>query len=242
MHEAPPSSKMMPTRLADRVAEALLRRIRDNQFELGERLPTESALCEEFGVSRTVIREATRFLVARGVVVVRPGSGAVVAAVGSEAATEGLALFLEGRSDRDYGAIHEVRYVLEIESARRAAERATESHIELLAESHRTMQSLIKSDDIDALSKADLEFHAKLAVASGNEILSTLLEALGPSLVKPRQVNLVHEARRDEAVQSHGRILDAVQSHDPETAKEEMRKHLDYVIDQYAVSVEMEES
>jgi GntR family transcriptional regulator, transcriptional repressor for pyruvate dehydrogenase complex len=225
---------MKSIRLADRVAEALLTRIREDGLAPGDRLPTESELCDEFGVSRTVIREATRFLVARGVVEVRAGSGAVVAAIDSESATENLALFLEGRADAEYGAMHEVREVLEAESARRAAQRASDADLAALAESHRVFESLIDSDDIQALSHADLEFHAKLADASGNEILATLLEALGPTLIKPREVNLVHGPAREEAIRAHGRILAAVQAHDADAAEKAMRAHLSYVVERYA--------
>jgi GntR family transcriptional regulator, transcriptional repressor for pyruvate dehydrogenase complex len=228
---------MKQLRLADRVAEDLLQRIRDRTLQPGDRLPTENELCEEFGVSRTVVREATRFLVARGVVEVRAGSGAVVAAIGPASASESLALFLEGLPESDYVAMHEVRDVLEIKSARAAAERASDEDVAAIAACHETMRELIAGDDLEALSQADLAFHARLAAATGNEILVTLLEALGPTLMRPREVNLVDADARAEALQAHDAVLVAVQARDPDAAAAAMSGHMDFVIAHYTSAV-----
>lgn len=225
---------MKQARLADRVADDLLRRIRAGELARGERLPTEAELCVEFGVSRTVVREATRFLVARGVVAVRAGAGATVATVDSDAATESLALFLEGCPVTEYAAMHEVREVLEVRSARWAAERASADDLTLLAERHEAMVALVDTGDLDGLARADLAFHTALADAAHNDILSTLLEALGPTLMRPREVNLVDAEARAEAIDSHGAILDAVRAGAADRAELAMLAHMRRVIGIYA--------
>jgi GntR family transcriptional regulator, transcriptional repressor for pyruvate dehydrogenase complex len=224
---------MKQERLADRVADELLLRIRDGELEPGERLPTEAELCVEFGVSRTVVREATRFLVARGVVEVRAGSGAMVATIDAGSATDSLALFLEGRPESDYVAMHEVREVLEAKGARAAAERATPDDLALLKERHAAMVALAGADDLDALAHADLAFHAAVAAASHNDILTTLLDALGPTLMRPREVNLVDADARTEALDAHAAILTAIQDRDADAAELAMLAHMRHVIDTY---------
>ena len=64
-------------RLSDKVAEMMLDTILSNRLNVGDRLPSERELGEQFGVSRTVVREAVRALVAKGVIEVRSGSGLV---------------------------------------------------------------------------------------------------------------------------------------------------------------------
>ncbi len=180
----------------------------------GDRLPTEAELATEFGLSRTSVREAMRFLVARGVVDIRAGSGAVVAAIDAESASESLALFLERRPASDYHAIHEVREVLEMRAARCAASRASTGDVKRLAEVHAAMLPLADGSDWDALSRADIDFHAKIAAASGNEILWTLLDALvhpESGNAEPSADGLSADARRvADALDRRGRLLPEV--------------------------------
>jgi len=75
-------------RLSDKVAERMLETILSNRLNVGDRLPSERELGEQFGVSRTVVREAVRALVAKGVIEVRSGSGLRVAAVDAESVRE----------------------------------------------------------------------------------------------------------------------------------------------------------
>src|SRR4029434_1284654 len=113
--------------LANRVTKEIEGLIIDGRIEMGRRLPSERDLADQFGVSRTVVREAVRGLVAKGLLEVRPGSGTIVRSPTCGAVTQSLTLFLlAGQSDLelDYTNVHEIRRVLEIEIAGLAAERA----------------------------------------------------------------------------------------------------------------------
>src|ERR671925_600852 len=81
-------------RLSDKVAEMMLNTILSRRLTVGDRLPSERELGEQFGVSRTVVREAVRALVAKGVIEVRSGSGLRVAAVNASTVQESMSLFL----------------------------------------------------------------------------------------------------------------------------------------------------
>src|SRR5438128_5519835 len=119
-------------RLSDKVAEMMLETIFSRRLQVGDRLPSERELGEQFGVSRTVIREAVRALVAKGVIEVRSGSGLRVAAVDASAVRESMSLFLRGAT-LNYEKVHEVRRLLETHIAGLAAERATAPHLRHMA-------------------------------------------------------------------------------------------------------------
>jgi GntR family transcriptional repressor for pyruvate dehydrogenase complex len=238
---ATPRPAMKQIRLADRLAEELLQRIRSEGLQPGDRLPTEAELSTEFGLSRTAVREAMRFLVARGVVDIRAGSGAVVAAIDAESASESLALFLERRPASDYHAIHEVREVLEMRAARCAASRASAGAVKRLQDSHEAMLPLADGSDVDALSRADVEFHARIAAASGNEILWTLLDALGPTLMHPREINFRDAEGRRAALAEHAAIVAAVRDRDPDAAETAMRRHMERGIATYTTLLARED-
>ena len=92
-------------RLSDKVAAMMLETILSRRLRPGDRLPSERELGEQFGVSRTVIREAVRELVAKGVIEVRSGSGLRVAPVDASTVREAMLLFLRGASV-DFEKVH----------------------------------------------------------------------------------------------------------------------------------------
>src|SRR5918992_728341 len=127
-------------RLSDKVAGMMLETILSNRLSVGDRLPSERELGEQFGVSRTVVREAVRELVAKGVIEVRSGSGLRVAAVAASAVSESMSLFLRCRTI-DFEKVHEVRALLEVHIAGLAAERAGTDDIAALRVVHDRMQA-----------------------------------------------------------------------------------------------------
>ena len=94
----------------------MLDAILEQRLEPGDRLPSERELGEQFGVSRTVVREAVRALVAKGVIEVISGSGLRIAEASPRTVRESLSLYLHN-STLDYERMHEVRAVLEVHMA-----------------------------------------------------------------------------------------------------------------------------
>src|SRR3989442_9857964 len=137
-------------RLSDKVADLLLETIVVRRLAPGERLPSERELGEQFGVSRTVIREAVRALAAKGVIDVRTGSGLRVAAVDSSNVSESMSLFLRGSSTLDYPRVHEVRAMLEVEVAGLAADRATDEDIAGMRQICERMEA---DDDVETAAR-----------------------------------------------------------------------------------------
>lgn len=211
-------------RLSDKVAESLLDSIKSNHLEPGQRLASERELGEQFGVSRTVIREAVRSLTAKGVLVVRPGSGVHVAAADAASVSEQMSLYLRGRGVIEYSKINEVRAALELQTARLAAERATDADVAELEERCERMAAL---DDSEQASVEDVEFHRAIAHATANELFLVMLDSIGDILLEIRRVTLAMPGRIAIGVAFHRRILDCIAAHDIAGAEQAMREHLE---------------
>lgn len=212
-------------RLSDKVAEMMLETILSNRLNVGDRLPSERELGEQFGVSRTVVREAVRALVAKGVIEVRSGSGLRVAAVDADSVRESMSLFLRG-GDIDFEKVHEVRSLLEVHLAGLAAERATPEDVARLAEIH--AQMVEESADVESAARDDLEFHRRIALATHNVLFLVLMDSIGSALIDIRRLNL-GSGSTPMTLSQHQAILDAVAAGDPATARVAMAAHLEGV-------------
>ena len=212
-------------RLSDKVADLLLETIVVHRLEPGERLPSERELGEQFGVSRTVIREAVRALAAKGVIDVRTGSGLRVSAVHPSTVSESMSLFLRASSTLDYPRVHEVRAMLEVEVAGLAALRATDEDIAEMREICARMEA---EEDVEAASLHDVEFHRAIARGTHNELHLLLLDSIGDALLEIRRENLAGGSGPD-TIASHRVILARIAAHDPDGARDAMRAHLENV-------------
>ena len=201
-------------RLSDKVTAAILESIAANRLRPGDSLPTERELGEQFGVSRTVIREAVRALSAKGMLEVKGGSGVRIVAVNEETVRESMRHFVKG-SAMDYGKVDEVRRVLEVAAAGLAAERATAEDIARISETIEQMDG--SCDDIESTVQFDIAFHRALAASTHNELFLVLHDSMGEMLLEVRRRNLSRGAdRRRLVVEMHRRIRDAVAAHDAE--------------------------
>jgi DNA-binding FadR family transcriptional regulator len=213
-------------RLSDRVAKQLENLIVAEVLRTEERLPAERELAEMFGVSRTVVREAMQKLSARGLLDVRTGHGAYVTAPSPDAVAHSLTLLLRLRGgDFLVEDLHDVRRVLEIAIAERAAMHSTEEDVAELAI---LLEQLDQSEgDHASIGRLDVEFHRALAVGSHNPLFLILLDSIGEILQTIRRVALEDPETYQKSQQHHHRIFEAVRSKDPQQAREAMAAHLD---------------
>jgi len=213
-------------KLSDKVAEMMLETILSRRLQAGERLPSERELGEQFGVSRTVVREAVRALAAKGVIEVRSGSGLRVASVGPAAVNESMSLYLRG-SQFDFEKVHEVRSMLEVHIAGLAAERASDEDVTALAAVQTEMETAI--GDADEAAVHDLEFHRVIARATHNELYLVLMDSIGRSHIDIRRSNLGGGRSGPSTVKQHRAILAAIRDRDPVRARAAMTAHLEQV-------------
>lgn len=212
------------TRLSDKVAEAMLETILTRHLRPGDPLPSERELGEQYGVSRTVIREAVRALTSRGVIDARAGRGLSVAQVAPETVSTSLRLYLHGQEQIPYAKIHEVRAAIEIQIAGLAAERASDAEIAELREVTEKMHRHAR--DREQHSLFDVEFHRALARITHNELFLIVLDSIGPVLLEVRRATFSLPNDPDRAYREHRAIIDAVARRDEDAAREAMRLHL----------------
>ena len=221
-----------------RTHDALLKDIevdlRAGKIKVGDRLPGERTLAENYGISRASVREAIRILDAMGVVRSSVGSGPTSGAIVVSDPSAGLssALRLHVASNRlPVEDIVQTRILLETWTARAGAAREGGD-----AEREQAAQ-LLEAMDQPELDRAtfhelDARFHVALSSLAGNEVMATIMESLSGSIVDYVKGSMdamedwpdVLEVLR---TQHHG-IFDAVQSRDGELAARLLREHIEW--------------
>lgn len=215
-------------RLYQQIVSQIQELIVSGELEPGDKLPTEQQLTEQFGVSRTVVREAVKALAEKELLRVKHGKGVYVVAPSEETLQESMLLLFRA-SKRPLHALLEAREILEVEIAGLAAARATHEDKQSLREALRHEATLL--DRPGEYVEQDLKFHELLAQATQNEVLSILLNALGELLRESRRVTIEAPGVARLSWQGHQRIYEAVRDSDKEAAREAMRRHLTMVRD-----------
>lgn len=213
-------------RLVKQIQEMIFR----GELELGDRLPSEAELCEQFGVSRTVVREATKSLVDRGLLSAEPGRGTFVTAVSTEHLADSFGLFVKA-SEVSTRNLIEVRELLEVKIAKLAAERASPGHLArmegALEEMSRALEKM--EGDVDAVEefiRADCDFHMVLAEAAQNDIFYALIGSLVEEVQDMRRSSADVPVGFRKAQQHHRTMYECVSRGDSQGAAEAMRQHL----------------
>lgn len=211
--------------LSDQVAEQMQELIVQGRLRPGERLPSERELADRFGVSRTVIREAVRSLMAKGLLEVHSGSGMIVCTPTASSIADHFDLLLRLNSEGDpLEYIFDVRHVLEVEIAGRAAQQATESDIREME--HHLQQMADNLNDLEQAAAADVEFHAALARATQNPLFAILLDSISEIMLEVRRLGFTLSGAPQKILEEHARILQSVKRGDVEASQIAMSEHL----------------
>lgn len=213
--------------------DKIIRQIREliitKQLNPGDKLPPERKLAERLGVGRSNVRDAIKKLEFYGILKTVPQSGTIVAGIGITA-LEGLISDVLKIENTDFASLVETRVLLETEAAKLAAERRTEDNIAALRKAliaHRT-----KVEAGDPAVEEDLMFHMKIAEASKNAVLKSLMLIITPDIIKSFiQLDICKDRRPDEALDDHQQILDHIIARDGEKAAAAMMVHLRGVFD-----------
>jgi GntR family transcriptional repressor for pyruvate dehydrogenase complex len=206
------------------VSDQLLAAIRAAGLAPGSKIPSERELGEQFGVSRTVVRESIRHLAAKGVLETQSGSGVRVANVGHEGISESLELFLLQRGPLNPEKINEVRECLELQTVALAAARATDEQLQQISAACERMLGL--EGNAEEASVADVQFHRAIAEATDNELFLVLVDSMSEVLMQVRRATLGEYHRCTIALEQHRNIANALQQRDAVAAVEAMRFHL----------------
>ena len=213
-------------RLSEQLADALALSIRDGQFQVGQKFPTEQAMVERFGVSRTVVREAMSRLKTLGLIQTRQGSGAYVQ-VPPEVAIDQLTLAPDGSLDAVIQMV-EVRRALEAESAALAAARHTPQAVKQIKQALHALGKAVKAGG-DGVHE-DVAFHTAIAQASRNPFLLATLAYLNRFLLDATRVTRANEATRTDLEaqvhQEHSAIVAAIEAGDVAAARQAGASHM----------------
>ncbi len=211
-------------RLMDEVLPVL--RARAIELDVGQQMPTEFQIVEEFGVSRQTAREALATLRAEGHIEIKHGRGAFVT---DKAESDRLRFQEWFRGNQfEIAELLEMRSAIEPFVAELAAERATEAEISELRSNVDAFEGILLGDDVEAKVAADEEFHAIILKASRNSGLRVFYETFIPSLRAYRARVFSPPADPLLALPHHREILDAVVARDAGRAGHAMRDHIDH--------------
>ena len=213
--------------LAAQVTSQMLASIFAGAATIGDELPSERDLSLQFGVSRTVVREALRGLQAKGVVEVQTGRAARIVAVPASQVSEIVQLYVHGAESQDLlgpDDIAEVRTTLELRLSELAAVNASGADLELLDVS---VQAMRASSDPEEAARHDTEFHQLLAAATHNPLYVTLLESINAVVAPYRLSSLRRPGRTVMAMQQHREVYEALRTRNAAQARRAMASHLD---------------
>lgn len=215
--------------LVEQVVNAIIGAIVEGRYREGDALPGEVVLSQELDVSRLTVREGVKVLKERGILNVIQGRGTYVAprAQWTDLATI-IAVAVHESSARDVGLeLTELRMIIEVGACGLAARKRTAAdldELEILLE-HTSRAELTTS--VERAAEADLAFHRRLLLASGNPFIPVILTPLSTALHSSRLLTTASAHAREAAYAHHRGILDAIRAGDEEEARRRMRDHME---------------
>lgn len=213
-------------RISDTVVEQILALIESGKLKPGDQLPGERELVEQFRVGRATVREALRILESQGVISVRPGKGAFVTGdLAGLSGHEGIMVWLREHSDEILDLL-EIREALEQRAAYLAARRTDSRILMEMQETLREAERCVNEQDYTRLGYVDHQFHKLLAKASGNVVLSQIIDAVSEFMLSPRRSIQRLPGRGVTSLAEHRAILDAIKNGDPEAAQQAVSVHV----------------
>lgn len=163
------TNKIVKKSLAEEVSNRLQQNIMTGTYRVGDKLPTEPVLMEEYGVGRSSVREAIKILENKGIVNVQQGVGTFVAS--KTAARDSLSKQLQSARQSD---ISEVRALLEVKIVEKAALNRSDEDVKLLKQILKRRNKAADDNDLLKWLEEDIAFHVRIAEAAKNPILTSL--------------------------------------------------------------------
>ncbi len=195
--------------LYQQVADRLRKRIYDHTLAPGEAID-EKQLCEEFGISRTPLREALKVLNSEGLVELVPNRGCFVGQI----------------EPRELHDLFPVMAVLEGLCAHEAVRRGSDADFERLEELHARLEQHAAAGDIDAYYEDNFRFHLVVQEISRNHWLQRVANDLRKILRLARHDQLTVDGRLQGSLQEHRRIMEAFRRRDAKAVEQCMKEHL----------------
>jgi DNA-binding GntR family transcriptional regulator len=197
---------LAPRALYQEVAELLRQRIFKRQLEPGSWID-EMKLAEEYGISRTPLREALKVLAAEGLVTMKVRRGAYVTEV----------------SDSDLADVYHLLSLLESDAAGVVAQRATDAQLKELHALHKELEGAVGNRD--KFFAVNERFHIRLLEIAGNRWRDQMVADLRKVMKLNRHNSLLKSGRLEESLQEHRALMDALARRDAKAAVKRMQDH-----------------
>jgi DNA-binding FadR family transcriptional regulator len=210
-----------------RIVQELGMDIVSGKLRPGQRLPAEAGLCESYGVSRPVLREATRVLAAKGLVVSKPRVGSVVRPredwhmLDPDVLYWTISTVPEGEF---FASLLTVRRIIEPAAAALAATAATHDDLARIASAYERME---RAPTASALLDPDLEFHRAIMAATHNDMLAYIGNMLSLALSESIKLTSRHPNTHALSLPRHKAILTAIEHRDALAARQASVVQLD---------------
>jgi GntR family transcriptional regulator, transcriptional repressor for pyruvate dehydrogenase complex len=215
-HRRPPRPQ-----LVGETIELLRSRLGSGEFKIGDKIPSEATLIQDFGIGRTTLREAVRVLEHEGLLVVRQGAGTYLQAAKDRGILSGRlrqARVLE---------VLEVRRALELEITRLAASRRSDAALESIGRAVEGMRRSLKQSDKISFLEADLELFRILAAATGNPILIEIHTFFSDALRAALTQIVAIPGVMQTCLSRHEQLYEAVATRDADLAEAITKAHLE---------------
>ena len=203
------SSRIAPLALYQEVAERLRQRIYAHELPPGAWVD-EQTLAEQYGISRTPLREALKVLASEGLVTLKPRKGCYVTEI----------------SDRDLDEIFTIMALLEGQCARDAARRTCSDSVGELKRIHARLEAAAANGDIDDYFETNQAFHHAVQTLADNRWLLNVIEDLRKVIKLSRHHSLFSQGRLEQSLSEHREILAALVAGDADRAEQRMRAHI----------------
>ena len=213
----------------DKIIRQIQELITSGQLKPGDKLPPERKLSEKLGIGRSNVRDAIKKLEFYGILKTLPQSGTIVAGLGI-AALEGLITDVLRIENSDFASLVETRVLLETELAKLAALRRTDEDLKNIKMALDAYATKIKEGQ--QAVEEDLMFHLKIAEASKNSVLKSLMLIITPDIINNFiKLDVCKDDRSHNALDEHEIILKHITNQDPEKAAAAMRTHVKEVFE-----------
>ncbi|HYO62403.1 MAG TPA: FadR/GntR family transcriptional regulator [Pyrinomonadaceae bacterium] len=210
---------------SEEVVSQLREMIHRGELRSGDRLPPERDLAKMLGVSRPTLRAGIRSLAALGVLQSRQGAGTfVVKSDGPPSLDSSPLRLMASLHGFTTAEMFEARRSLEMAVAGLAAERATGDQLATMSEEIAGMYASL--DDPEQFLVHDMRFHQTVAAASGNRILTSLMNMVATILFDVRSKTVKRARDLKESAEMHRQIYRAIRERDTDAARNAMRDHL----------------
>lgn len=214
--------------LCGQVLHDLGLQIATGKVQPGDSIPQESLLCEQMGVSRTVIREAIKSLAAKGLVESRAKRGTIVRPSNDWNHLDAEVIHWQAVSDQSGQSLlqlTEFRQTMEPAAAAMAAERASEEQLQQIVAAFNDMKESAPTDP-EAFLAADIQFHTAILHATGNRYFAPVANAISASLEASIRVTNSKSADNVSSIPAHQLVMQAICDRNPTLARETMTSML----------------